>query len=146
MAIPTVGVTASWGGTVFGTVVELRSTMGGSLPVNRGASSGSLAAAVSVGGGTATQSTTYTQLNTGYGVDVGTIEVLCLHTANIAFSEWGKKRTIAMGGTTLSQVNTNQTVSVLFTAPAICQTLQAGAKVNDVWRFQGTFKLCKETN
>ena len=146
MAIPTVGVTASWGGTVFGTVVELRSTMGGSLPTNRGASSGSVSRAVSVGGGTATQSTTYTQLNSAWGVDVGTIEVLCLHTANIAFSEWGMKRTIAMGGTTLSQVNTNQTVTVLFTAPAICQTLQAGAKVNDVWRFQGTFKICNETN
>lgn len=146
MAIPTVGVTASWGGTVFGTVVELRSTMGGSLPTNRGASAGSVSRAVSVGGGTATQSTTYTQLNSAWGVDVGTIEVLCLHTANIAFNEWGMKRTIAMGGTTRSQINTNQTVTVLFTAPAICQTLQAGAKVNDVWRFQGTFKICKETN
>ena len=146
MAIITAGVTASWGGTVFGTVVELRSTMGGSLPINRGAASTSLSSTVSVGGGTATQSTTYTQLNTGYGVDVGTIEVLCLHTANIEFQEWGKKRTIAMGGAARSQVNTNQTVTVLFTAPAICQTLQAGAKTNDVWRFQGTFKLCKETN
>ena len=142
--IITAGVTASWGGIVFGTVVELRSTMGGSLPTNRGASSGSLSRSVSSGGGTV--ATTYTQLNTPWGVDVGTIEVLCLHTANIAFSEWGMKRTIAMGGTTRSQINTNQTVTVLFTAPAICQTLQAGAKVNDVWRFQGTFKLVKETN
>lgn len=146
MAIITAGVTAAWGGTVFGTVVELRSTMGGSLPVNRGASSPSLSSAVSVGGGTVTQATTYTQLNTPWGVDVGTIEVLCLHTANIEFREWGMKRTIAMGGTARSQVNTNQTVTVLFTAPAVCQSLQAGAKVNDVWRFQGTFKLCKETN
>jgi len=146
MAIITAGVTAAWGGTVFGTVVELRSTMGGSLPVNRGASSTFVSSAVSVGGGAATQATTYTQLNTPWGVDVGTIEVLCLHTANIEFREWGMKRTIAMGGTARSQVNTNQTVTVLFTAPAVCQSLQVGAKVNDVWRFQGTFKLCKETN
>lgn len=146
MAIITAGVTASWGGTVFGTVVELRGTMGGSLPTNRGASSNSVSRSVSVGGGTTTQATTYTQLNSAWGVDVGTIEVLCLHTANIAFSEWGMKRQIAMGGTTRSQANTNHTVTVLFTSPAICQSLQAGAKVNDVWRFQGVFKLCKETN
>lgn len=144
MAIITAGVTASWGGTVFGTVVELRTTLGGSLPINRGASSTSRSAAVSIGGGTATQSTTYAQFNTGYAVDVGTIEVLCLHTANISFSEWGQKRTIAMGGTTLSRVNTNHTVSVLFTSAAICQSLEASAKVNDVWRFQGTFKIVKE--
>lgn len=144
MAIPTVGVTASWGGTVFGTVVELRSTMGGSLPTNRGASSGSLSGSVSSGGGTV--ATTYTQLNSPWAVDVGTIEVLCLHTANIKFTEWGMKRTIAMGGTTYNATSTASTVTVLFTAPAICQTLQAGAKVNDVWRFQGVFKLCKETN
>lgn len=142
MAIITSGVTASWGGTVFGTVVELRTTIGGSLPSNRGASSGSLSSVVS--NGTATQSTTYSQINTGWAVDVGSIEVLCLHTANISFSEWGKKRTIAMGGTAVSQANTNQIVTVLFTSAAICQTLQAGAKVNDVWRFQGTFKLVKE--
>lgn len=143
MAIITAGVTASWGGLVFGTVVELRSTFGGGLPINRGASSNTVTAIV-VGGGTATQATTYSQINSAYGVDVGTIEVLCLSTANIKFSEWGMKRTIAMGGTTLSQVNTNQTVTVLFTAPAICQTLRADAKVNDVWRFQGVFKLVKE--
>ena len=146
MAIPTVGVTAAWGGTVFGTVVELRSTLGGSMPINRGAASPTRAASVSVGGGTATQSTTYTQLNTPWGVDVGTIEVLCLHTANIEFREWGMKRTIAMGGTTYNATSTASTVTVLFTSAAICQSLQAGARVNDVWRFQGVFKLCKETN
>lgn len=146
MAIVTAGVTASWGGTVFGTVVELRSTFGGSLPINRGAAAASTSASVSVGGGTATQSTTYTLLNTPYGVDAGTIEVLCLSTANITFSEWGTKRTIAIGGTAYNATSTASTVTVLFTTPAICQTLRADAKVNDVWRFQGVFKLVKETN
>jgi len=146
MAIITAGVTASWGGTVFGTVVELRTTLGGGLAQNRGGSA-SLSACVSSSEGGPTQATTYVRLNTPWAVDGGTIDVLCLTTANISFAQWGQKRVLAMGGTAFAAgKTTGPTQSVLFTTKAICQTLQAGAKVNDVWRFQGTFKIVKETN
>jgi hypothetical protein len=145
VAIVTAGVTASWGGTTFGRVLELRSTFGGSLPANRGGST-SLSAAVSVAGGISTQSTTYTLLNTPWSLDAGTIDVLCLSTANILLSEYGRKRVLAMGGTVFIGTSTVNTAAVLFTTKAVCQTISANAKVNDVWRFQNTFKIVKESN
>lgn len=134
----TSGVTASWGTTAFGTVVELRSTYGGSLPLGRGASAVTLSAGKVTGvsgTGVSTAATTYTQIQKPWAVDVGTIEVLCLSTANVSLEQWGAKRVLAMGGTGVS-----------ITTMAICQTWQAEAKVNDVWRFKGTFKISKESN
>lgn len=134
MAIITAGATAAWGGTVFGTVVELRSTFGGSLPANRG----SAQTAQTWTGGSAAYSTS------AWAVDVGSIDVLCLGTANINIAEWGRKRTLAMGGTSFVSGTSGPTRSVLFTTKAVLQTLQVGAKVNDVWRFQNTFKIVRE--
>jgi hypothetical protein len=134
MAIITAGATASWGGIVFGTVVELRATLGGSLPINRG----STQVSQTWTGGEAAYHTS------AYGVDVGTIEVLCLSTANISVAEWGRKRVLSFGGTAFVSGTTGPTRSVQISTKAICQTLQVGAKVNDVWRLQGTFKLVRE--
>jgi hypothetical protein len=148
MALITAGVTASWGGTAFGTVVELRSSYGGSLPLGRGASTVSLSAvklSTAVGPIT-TMATTYTQIQKPWSVDIGSIEVLCLSTANVSIDQWGAKRVLSIGGTAFVGTSTTQTAGYLMTTHAICQTLEAGAKVNDVWRFTATFKLSKETN
>jgi hypothetical protein len=148
-ALRTSGVTATWGTTAFGTVVELRNSYGGSLPLGRGASSVSLSSAkvsgVS-GSGLTTVATSYTQIQKPWAVDVGTIEVLCLSTANVSLEQWGTKRVLAMGGTAFVGTSTTVTAGIQMTTMAVCQTWQAEAKVNDVWRFQGTFKISKEFN
>ena len=149
MAIITAGVTATWGTTAFGTVVELRNSYGGSLPLGRGASAVLLSAGKVTGvdaDAITTAATSYTQIQKPWAVDVGTIEVLCLSTANVSLEQWGTKRVLAMGGTAFVGNSTTVTTGIQITTMAVCQTWQAEAKVNDVWRFQGTFKISKEFN
>lgn len=73
MATYAAGVTATWNGTAFGEVSEIRVTHGGSLPLAR--------------------ASTWT-------LDLGTIEMSCFATANISTANYGKRSlfTIAGGG------------------------------------------------
>lgn len=73
MATYATGITATWNSVDFGEVTELRVTHGGALPLAR--------------------ASTWT-------LDVGTIEMSCLSTANISTANYGKRSlcTIAGGG------------------------------------------------
>jgi hypothetical protein len=77
MANVCTGVTATWGSTNFGEVVEIKVNAGGSLPLAR--------------------ASTWT-------LDAGTIDISCLSTANVSLAQYGKKSTLAIvgGGLTFS--------------------------------------------
>ena len=107
MAIYATGVTATWNGVSFGEVLELSVTHGGSLPLAR--------------------DSTWT-------LDVGTIELKCLHTANISTTNYGKRGslTIAGGGLTYSS------------SKAVLEKFTIGGAVNikgDVARYSVTLRL-----
>lgn len=123
MAHYAAGVTASWRTTTLGEITELRVNYGGSLPIGRGATVAGV---------------------TPWALDLGTIDVSVLSNAGFSVSEYGQKGVLAFGGTAVNQTATTQIVTVGFTTKAICQTLQLAAKVQDVWRYQGTFKIVKE--
>jgi hypothetical protein len=123
MAHYAAGVTASWRGTTLGEITELKVTYGGSLPIARGTTVAGV---------------------TPWALDLGTIDVSVLSNAGFSVSEYGQKGVLAFGGTAVNQTATAQIVTVGFTTKAICQTLQLAAKVQDVWRYQGTFKIVKE--
>ena len=119
------GVTASWRGVALGAVTELKVTYGGGLPISRGPAA------------TGTTSEPWS-------LDLGTIDVSALSNAGLSVSEWGRKGVLSFGGTAVNQTATSQVVTVGFTTKAICQSLQSVGKVQDVWRYQGTFKIVKE--
>ena len=130
MAHYAAGVTASWMGTAFGDITELRSSYGGNLPLGRGTAN--------VAGGTATATAT------SFALDLGNIEVFSLSTAALSIGSWGRKGVLAIGGTARNHTATATVISVGFTTKAICTQLQATGKVQDVWRYQGTFRIVKE--
>lgn len=125
MAHYAAGVTASWRGTTLGEITELKVVYGGSLPISRGPTAT----------GTAAEP---------WALDLGTIDLSALSNAGLSISEYGQKGVLAFGGTAVNQTATTQVVSVGFTTKAVCQTLQNLGKVQDVWRYQGTFKIVKE--
>jgi len=110
------GVVVSWRGTAIGEVTEFRVGAGGSLPLARGST---------VAG------------TTPWALDAGTVELASLHTADttstISLSQYGTKGLLSFVGGGLN-----------LTTKAICQTLDVSAKVQDVYRFRGTFKIVKE--
>lgn len=130
MAHYAAGVTASWRGTTLGEVTELKVAYGGGLPISRGPAAT----------GTAATGTT----SEPWSLDLGTIDVSALSNAGLSISEWGRKGVLAFGGTVVNQTATSQVVTVGFSTKAICQSLQNLGKVQDVWRYQGTFKIVKE--
>lgn len=68
-----------------------------------------------------------------WSLDLGTVEVSFLAaTASTVVGQWGRKGTLLIGGT------------ATLTTKAVVQTLDIGAKVNDVWRYKGTFKIVQE--
>lgn len=128
MALATAGVTASWGSTALGEVTEMKWTHGGGLPQSRGATAGD---------------------PPPWSLDLGTVEVSFLLTtaatptaASLA-GQWGRKATLSFGGQCRNKPTAVPTV-VTLTTKAICQRLDIGAKVNDVWRYKGTFKIVQE--
>jgi|NOAtaT_7_FD_contig_31_7394406_length_1071_multi_9_in_0_out_0_2 hypothetical protein len=125
MAHYAAGVTASWRGTTLGEITELKVAYGGGLPTSRGP--------------TPTGTT-----SEPWSLDLGTIDVSALSNAGLSISEWGRKGVLAFGGTAVNQTATSQVVTVGFSTKAICQSLQNLGKVQDVWRYQGTFKIVKE--
>jgi hypothetical protein len=68
-----------------------------------------------------------------FAVDAGTVELSSFSTAAMKLSEYGTKGVLSFVGDGL-------TVST----KAICQTLDIGAKVNDVYRLKSTFRIVKE--
>lgn len=123
MALVTAGVTASWGSTALGRVTELKYLHGGGLPQSRGST---------VAG------------TKPWSLDVGSVEISFLAaTASTLVGEWGKKAVLSIGGSCKNTPTATPTV-VTLTTKAICQTLDLGAKVNDVWRYKSTFKIVQE--
>ena len=127
-AIVTSGITATWGGTALGDITEIKWVFGGGMPQGRGGSG------TTASGGTATY----------WSMDAGTIEITAFGTALARTDQWGRKATLAVGGTARVATATATVITVNLSCKAVCQTLDLGAKVNDVWRHKGTFKIVLE--
>lgn len=106
MATACAGVTVTWGGAALEEVVDIKVNAGGSLPIGR---------------------------DSVIALDAGTIEIACLHTANVSLAERGLKKTLAFtgGGLTCS-------------TKAIFQTLNMAGKVNDVARYNVSYRIVME--
>jgi len=122
MAIFSSGITASFGGTAIGEITEIKWLVGGGLPQGRGSTSGT----------------------SFWSMDAGAIEITAFGTALNNSSQWGRKAVLAVGGTARVATATATIITVNLSCKAICQTLDIGAKVNDVWRHKGTFKIVLE--
>lgn len=103
MADYATGVTATWDGASFGEVQELVVTHGGSLPLAR--------------------ASTWT-------LDVGTIEMKCLHTANISAARYGRRGTVTISGGGLG-----------YTGTAVLEKFTLTGVVNDVSRYAVTLRI-----
>ena len=103
MATYASGVSATWGGTSFGEVTELSVTHGGSLPLAR--------------------ASTWT-------LDVGTIEIKCLTTANISTTKYGKRADLAITGGGLA-----------YSGKAVLEKFTMAGVVNDVSRYAVTLRI-----
>ena len=106
MANYAAGVTVTWNSVAFQEVVDLKISHGGDLPISRG-SSGS-----------------------PFALDLGTIDVVCLGTANCTPANYGKRATFQVTGP-----------GVVFTHKAIFQRLAVEKKVNDVQRNTVTLRF-----
>lgn len=103
MANYATGVTATWDGTSFGEVTELTVVHGGSLPLAR--------------------ASTWT-------LDIGTIEIKCLSTANITTAKYGKRAAVTIAGGGLA-----------YTGTAVMEKFTLTGVVNDVSRYAVTLRI-----
>ena len=103
MATLASGVTATWNSTNFGEVTELSVTHGGAMPLAR--------------------ASTWT-------LDVGTIEIRCLTTANISTANYGKRATVTITGGGLA-----------YSGKAVLEKFTLAGVVNDVARYAVTLKV-----
>jgi len=106
MAINAAGVTVTWNTVAFQEVVDLKVQHGGDLPISRGGA------------------------GTPFALDLGTIDVVCLGTANCTLNNYGKRATFQVTGP-----------GVVFTHKAIFQRLAVEKKVNDVQRHTVTLRF-----
>jgi len=106
MATACAGVTVTWGGAALEEVVDIKVNAGGSLPIGR---------------------------DSVIALDAGTIEIACLHTANVSLAERGLKKTLAFTGGGLE-----------CSTKAIFQTLNMAGKVNDVARYNVSYRIVME--
>jgi hypothetical protein len=106
MANYAAGVTVSWNAVAFQEVVDLKILHGGDLPISRGSNLSPFA------------------------LDLGTIDVVCLGTANCTPANYGKRATFQVTGP-----------GVVFTHKAIFQRLAVEKKVNDVQRNTVTLRF-----
>jgi len=106
MANYAAGVTISWNMVPFQEVVDLKILHGGDLPISRGSTM------------------------TPFSLDLGTIDVVCLGTANCTLTNYGKRATFQVTGP-----------GVVFTHKAIFQRLAVEKKVNDVQRNTVTLRF-----
>lgn len=123
MAIATAGITVTWDSTALGDITEIKWKQGDGLPQSRGSSAAN------------TKPWTFA---------AGTVEISSLSTSAGAIGQYGRKATLAIGGTARSHSATATVITVNLSTKAICQTLDLGAKVNDAWRYKGTFKIVME--
>ena len=103
MATYSAGVTATWNSTNFGEVTELSVTHGGAMPLAR--------------------ASTWT-------LDVGTIEIKCLTTANISTANYGKRSLLTITGGGLA-----------YSGKAVLEKFTLAGVVNDVSRYAVTLKV-----
>lgn len=103
MATYASGVTATWDNVSFGEVTKLTVTHGGALPLAR--------------------ASTWT-------LDVGTIDIECLTTANISAASYGKRSDFSVSGGGLS-----------YSGKAVLERFTLVGTVNDVARYTATLKL-----
>ena len=103
MATLASGVTATWNSTDFGEVTELSVTHGGAMPLAR--------------------ASTWT-------LDVGTIELKCLTTANISTTNYGKRATVTIKGGGLA-----------YSGKAVLEKFTLAGVVNDVSLYAVTLKV-----
>jgi hypothetical protein len=106
MATYAAGVTVTWNSVEFQEVVDLKVLHGGDLPISRGGS------------------------GSPFALDLGTIDVVCLGTANCTPANYGKRATFQVSGP-----------GVVFTHKAIFQRLSVEKKVNDVQRHTVTLRF-----
>jgi hypothetical protein len=106
MATYAAGVTVTWNSVPFDEVVDLKVLHGGDLPISRGGN------------------------GTPFSVDLGTIDVVCLGTANCTLTNYGKRATFEVSGP-----------GVVFTHKAVFQRLSVEKKVNDVQRHTVTLRF-----
>lgn len=107
MAQYAAGVTVAWNSVAFQEVTDLKVTLGGNLPISREAPAGG-----------------------AFAVDLGTIEIACLGTANCVIANYGKRATFQVSGP-----------GVVFTHKAIFERLTVEKKVNDVQKQTVTLRL-----
>ena len=107
MAVYAAGVTVTWNSVAFTEVTDFKVTLGGNLPISREAPAGS-----------------------AFALDLGTIEIACLGTANCSVANYGKRATFQVSGP-----------GVVFTHKAIFERLVVEKKVNDVQRNTVTLRL-----
>ena len=106
MAINAASVTVSWNNVAFTEVVDLKVLHGGDLPISRGGN------------------------GPPFALDLGTIDVVCLGTANCTLTNYGVRSTFQVTGP-----------GVVFTHKAIFQRLAVEKKVNDVQRHTVTLRF-----
>jgi hypothetical protein len=106
MAINAAGITLTWNSVAFQEVVDLKVLHGGDLPISRGGN------------------------GSPFSLDLGTIDVVCLGTANCTLTNYGKRATFQVSGP-----------GVTFTHKAIFQRLAVEKKVNDVQRHTVTLRF-----
>lgn len=109
MATYAAGITVLWNGVAFSEVTDLKFTHGSGLPISRGGS------------------------GSPFAVDLGSIEVVCLGTANCSFANYGKRATFEVSGGGAS-----------FSHKAIFEKVAVENKVNDVQRFTVTLRFSPE--
>lgn len=109
MATACQGVTVLWGGSALGEVTEINVVRGGELPQGRG--------------GTHATSRPWS-------LDLGTIDIKCLSTANLSMDQYGLRKVLSLTGGGLT-----------FSTKAVCQTLRMSGKVNDATRYEASFKI-----
>jgi hypothetical protein len=109
MATNAAGVTVFWNSVPFQEVIDLKILHGGDLPISRGSA------------------------GTPFALDLGTIDVVCLGTANCTPANYGKRATFQVTGPGIS-----------FGHKAIFQRLAIEEKVNDVQRYTVTLRLSPE--
>jgi hypothetical protein len=97
------GVTAKWNSTDFGEITELSVTHGGAMPLAR--------------------ASTWT-------LDIGTIEIKCLTTANISTANYGKRADLAITGGGLA-----------YSGKAVLEKFTMAGVVNDVTRYAVTLRV-----
>jgi hypothetical protein len=112
------GVTASWDSVAIGTVVDIKVSHGGGMPLSRG---------------------TTVATSRPWSFDMGSIDIACLSTAvtsgtsAVSVTQYGKKATLELAGGGLT-----------YTTKAVMQRMDMVGKVNDITRYALSFKITPE--